>query len=171
MIIFFVVAIILLTIYETLICIKRKYNRRHTFKLAKARSDATRLPLLVIGDPYNGLASIVTGSDYGCGDICVDMCGCKCDNSVKDKLENFIQKINVNDYIIFISCVLEYVDDLPLILSYLTNMNPDNLFIVSVESYCLMSRFYPCFLTKEQPPKYIIYDAPPNSNTIIYQII
>jgi hypothetical protein len=162
-----IIFVLMLICYETIICIKRKINRRRIFSLAKERSIKTGLPLLVVGDPYNGLASIVTGIDYGCGDICIDLTGCnKCPSKIKEKLENVVQRIDLNGYIVFISCVLEYVDDLPLIVSYLNKMDPKNLFIVSVEWYCLMSRFYPYFLTNEEPAKNIIYEAPPKSDSI-----
>jgi hypothetical protein len=165
----FIIFVILLIIYESVICIKRKLNRRYVFNLAKKRSNKIGLPLLVIGDPYNGIASIITGIDYECGDLCIDLTGCmKCKNALQGKLEDLIKQIDINKYVVYISCVLEYLEDLPLIISYLKDMDPNNLFIVTVEWYCIMSRFYPYFLTQEEPAKYIIYKAPPYYEKIIY---
>ena len=69
----------------------------------------------------------------------------------------FISEINLNKYVIYISCVLEYVDKLPKILSYLNKVNKKDIFIVTVEWYSLNAYFYPYYLTNEQPPKNIIY--------------
>jgi hypothetical protein len=137
---------------------KRKLNRRNLFEKAKKRARRINKQLLVIGDPYNGVASISTGSYYDCGDLCIDLTGCpKCTNSIKGKLEDIISEINLNEYVIYISCVLEYIDKLPKILSYLNKVNKKNIFIVTVEWYSLNAYFYPYYLTNEQPPKNIIY--------------
>ena len=73
----------LLIIYENIISMIRKLKRRNQFKRASKRAQDTNKQLLVIGDPYNGVGSITTGSDYTCGDVCVDITGCpKCDNGV-----------------------------------------------------------------------------------------
>ena len=138
--------------------VKRKLNRRKLFKKAKKRALKTNKKLLVIGDPYNGVASISTGSDYSCGDLCIDITGCpKCSKSVKAKLEDIITKINLDEYVIYISCVLEYVDELPKILSYLNKVNKKDIYVVTVEWYALNAYFYPYYLTNENPPKNIIY--------------
>jgi hypothetical protein len=154
--------IFIIIIYELFITYNRKRQRRFKYYLAKQRSLLTGKKLLVIGDPYNGLANISTGIDYDCGDLCIDLTGCpKCNNGIKGKLEDIIKNINLDDYIIYISCVLEYVDDFPLILNYLNKINQDDLFIVNVEWYSLSAYFYPYFITKERPPKYIIYNTKP----------
>lgn len=148
--------IIFIVLYEIVICFIRKIKRRIYYKQAVQRSKETNKKLLVIGDPYNGIASITTGLDYNCGDICVDITGCpKCETGIKSKLEDYLPTINLNDYVIYISCVLEYTSDLPLIESYLNKVPPQDLFVVNVEWYSLMAYFYPFFLTGEQPPKYI----------------
>ena len=148
--------IIFLIIYETSIMLLRKYKRRSTFKKAQKRARDTGKKLLVIGDPYNGIASKTTGIDYSCGDVCVDLTGCPmCPESIKGRLEDTIGSIDLNNYIVYISCVLEYTDDLPKIMKYLDKVNPQDLFVVNVEWYSFMAWFYPYFLTKERPPQYI----------------
>jgi hypothetical protein len=150
--------IIIIIIYETVICIIRKIKRRLLYKKAINRSKLTGKKLLVIGDPYNGLASKITGCDYGCGDICLDLTGCPdCPNSIKGKLEDVIADINLDEHIVFISCVLEYTEKIEYIMSYLNKMNKDDLFIVNVEWYSLMAYFYPYYLTNEQPPRNIFF--------------
>lgn len=158
--------------YETCIMIRRKLQRRKLFRLAKQRSIDTGLPLLVVGDPHNGLASIATGSDYGCGDVCVDLTGCsRCQNTFKGRLEDAVTEFKLDKYVIYISCVLEYVDDIDFIAAHLRSVPPENLFVVTVEWYSLMAWFYPHFLTNEQPCKNIVYRAPPYSKTIWYRKI
>ncbi len=148
--------LVFLIVYEILICIIRKLKRRELFKRAQQRAKQTGKKLLVIGDPYNGLASKITGCDYGCGDVCLDLTGCpNCPVSLKGKLEDHISTINLDTHVVFISCVLEYVDDIDYIMSYLNEMDQDDLFVVNVEWYSLMAYFYPYFLTNEMPPKNI----------------
>lgn len=144
-------------------------KRRYIFKLAQQRSKQTGLPLLVIGDPHNGMTSTYSGNDYSCGDICLDITGCpKCEHSLKLPLENFT---DFKSYIVFISCTLEYVNDLPLIVKNLGQMNYKNLFVVHIEPYSLTNWLYPNFITGEPPNKYIIKKAPPFSDRIEYKKI
>jgi len=148
-----ILILIILIIYEVFVCILRKIKRRVMYKRALERAKKTNKKLLVIGDPYNGLASKTTGCDYGCGDLCMDLTGCPdCPKSIKGRLEDNIKDININEYVVYISCVLEYVDDLPLINSYLDKMDQNDLFVVNVEWYSLMAWFYPYYLTNERPP-------------------
>lgn len=148
--------IVFLIVYEIVICILRKIKRRTVYAKAKQRAHQTGKKLLVIGDPYNGLASKTTGCDYGCGDLCMDLTGCpNCPKTMKGRLEDTITDINLNEYIIYISCVLEYVDDIEYIQTFLDKVDPNDLFVVNVEWYSLMAYFYPYFLTHEQPPKNI----------------
>ena len=148
--------ILILIIYETIICILRKIKRRIIYSKAKERAKKTGKKLLVIGDPYNGLASKITGCDYGCGDLCLDLTGCpNCPKSIKGRLEDTIADINLEEYVVYISCVLEYTDDLEYIKTFLDKMDQEDLFVVNVEWYSFMAWFYPYFLTGERPPSYI----------------
>ena len=152
--------IIILIIYEIFVGFIRKLKRRTMYKKAQERANITGKKLLVIGDPYNGVASMSTGSDYSCGDICLDLTGCpECSNSIKGRLEDNIANINLDEYIVYISCVLEYTDDLNYIMGYLNKMDQNNLFIVNVEWYSFMAYFYPYYLTNERPPKYIFFSS------------
>ena len=165
-----IVSVILL--YEFAVGIRRKLNRRKIFTMAKERSRVSGLPLLVIGDPYNGVMSVSTGPDYGCGNLCIDLTGCpRCPRGKKGYLENVLPAMGgeLSNYIVYISCTLEYVDNLPKILTYLINVPYDNIFIVNIEWYCLTSYLYPYFLTNEQPPKYVIYQCPPSKPIFKYK--
>ena len=142
--------------YEVCIMLLRKIKRRIVYQKAKKRAKLTGKKLLVIGDPYNGIASKSTGIDYSCGDICIDLTGCPaCPESIKGRLEDTIGTLKLEEYVIYVSCVLEYVDDLDYINTFLDKVKPEDLFVVNVEWYSFMAWFYPYFLTKERPPKYI----------------
>lgn len=148
--------IFVIIIYEVCIMLLRKIKRRIVYQKAKKRAKETGKKLLVIGDPYNGIASKSTGIDYSCGDVCIDLTGCPmCPESIKGRLEDTIGKLNLDEYVVYISCVLEYVDDLEYINKFLDKVNKKDLFVVNVEWYSFMAWFYPYFLTKERPPKYI----------------
>lgn len=161
--------------YEFLVSSARKIKRRAVFEMAEARAKKTGLPLLVIGDPHNGIASIVTGPDYTCGDVCLDLTGCpECAANghtvLKGSLEQILPALDLSKYVVYISCVLEYVSDLPSVLFNLQRVQTGNLFVVNVECYSFMAYFYPHFLTKEQPPKYIINSCPPFAREIMYSV-
>lgn len=153
----------------------RKLKRRKLFDLAQKRSKKTGKKLLVIGNPSNGVANSYTGNDYDCGDVCIDIAGCSCKNgarSITSSLEDVIinNTVNFDDYIIFISCTLEYVSDLPLVLSKLNKIDAHDIFVVSIEPYCLAAYLYFGFFTDENNTNYVIYSAPPTSDTIVYGI-
>ena len=166
---FTIAVIVVIAVFDIIVGLVRKWKRRHIFAIAKKRSEETGFPLLVVGDPYNGLMSIMSGPDYECGDVCLDLTGCKmCPHGIKGRLEEKLRGIDLSRTVVYISCVLEYVNDLPLILGYLNKMDPNNLFIVNVEWFSLMAYFYPYFLTNEEPPKYVITECPPWQNKIVY---
>lgn len=136
--------------YQAVVTVELKLKRRRIFKQALSRSNETGKKLVVIGDPYNGIASMYTGADYTCGDICVDITGCpKCPNGVKNDLESYLKTVDLNEYVVFISCVLEEILDISNILQLLKKVPKDNLYIVNVQWYNLVSYYYPNFITGE----------------------
>jgi hypothetical protein len=150
MINYLLIVILIITIWQVIVTIQLKLKRRTEFKKAIERSKQTQKKLVVIGDPTNGVASIYTGSDYTCGDICVDITGCpSCSNGVKIDLESYLKSINLDEYIIYISCVLEYIPDILVILEYLNRVPKENLFIVNVQWYNLVCYYYPNFISGE----------------------
>lgn len=94
---------------ETILLIYREYRRRVTFKKAKQRASHLNKKLLVIGAPNAGFTHSILGSAYTCGDACLDLNGCKCKNSIKSDVLEGLKKMPTNEYIIFESCVLEYI--------------------------------------------------------------
>jgi hypothetical protein len=136
--------LLFIIVYQIIVTIQLKITRRKIFKLAEERSKKTGKKLVVVGDPYNGVGSKFTGPDYTCGDICVDITGCpECPNGVKSDLESYLKSIDLNEYIVFISCTIEYIPDINIILEYLDKIPQENLFVVNVQWYNLVCYYYP----------------------------
>ena len=145
-----IIIVIIICIYQVILTIQLKLKRREVFIKALERSKLTGKKLVVIGDPYNGVGSLYTGPDYTCGDICVDINGCpNCSNGVKSDLESYLASINLDEYIIFISCTLEYIPDISNILIHLNKVPKENLFTVNVQCYNLVCYYYPNFISNE----------------------
>jgi hypothetical protein len=152
-------------IYEMVLSYTRVQRRKQIFKVAQQRSIETKKPLLVIGDPENGSTNFVLGRSYGCGDVCVDLTGCPgCPNGVQEKIESFLVKKKSNSYVIFISCVLEYVNpnQIDLILQELERVSGNDLYVVSVDPLSITALFYPTrWITGESAPNQIILNEYP----------
>jgi len=104
-----VIAAVSIIVMETLLLLYREYRRKTIYKLAQQRSNQLKKPLLVIGSPQAGFTHSIFGSTYGCGDVCLDLNGCHCNNSIKGDLLVELRKMKTNSYVIFESCVLEYI--------------------------------------------------------------
>ena len=79
---------------------------------------------------------------YDCGDICLDLYGCnKCQNQIKGDLLKELKKIKSNQYVIFESCVLEYIDKKyhNEILKELNRVSGGNYFFVRIKPYIFPS--------------------------------
>ena len=157
--------IIFFIVYELFIGINRYFKRKYLFKKALQKSKELNKPLIVIGDPKQGTFNFLFGQNYGCGDITIDITGSPvCSNkslNIRGKIEDILPKIASNSAIIFISCVLEYVDSsqLPQIINNLYRIGgKSGVFIVCVEWYSFTSRLYfSRFITNESPANNIIY--------------
>lgn len=152
---------------------RRNYRRYRYYKLAEKCSFDKKKPLLVIGsNSTGGLSSrIISGFDinlYGCGDLCVDSLGCDlCPNSRSEKIENVLLELNNNSYVIFISCVLEYVDDLPNIIKELERVSGGDLFVVYIDNLFNFMTSATYFEWKSKSilsRKWVIQHAPPAYN-------
>lgn len=92
--------------------LRRKKKAENLFWRAKARSDQTGKPLLVIGDPDASLKNRLLGRDYECGSTCIDLRGCKkCPVSITSDAYEYLAQQEDDSAVIFVSCVLEYVPD------------------------------------------------------------
>ena len=48
-------------------------------------------------------------------------------NVLRGALEDVLPTLDLSKYVVYISCVLEYVSDLQLIMSYLNQVPPENM--------------------------------------------
>jgi hypothetical protein len=134
---------------ETLNSFSRDNNRRRLFAQAQERARALGRPLVVIGAPKGGAWSSVMGPAYGCGDITVDIdpSGAKgCPKVIAADIgAGPVPGIPDNSAVVYVSCVLEYVQNGQKALCELLRMagSPSNLFIVPIEGWSMSSVFYP----------------------------
>lgn len=140
--------IILILINEFYHTIKRQYDRLTIFNLAKQRAKQLKKPLIVIGDPYNGKASRFYSKfykTYDCGDETVDLTGApRCPNGIKNDIYSYLKSKPQNYGVIFVSCVLEYVDNIDETIKelYRVSGSKDNLFVVRVNDKSLAAYIY-----------------------------
>lgn len=164
---YIILFVIIIALYEILHQCYRQYERKNLFKLAKQRSIELSKPLVVIGDPTNGGGSKLWGKTYSGGDYCIDLTGCPNEkqsiNIKGDVVQSLRENFKDNSSVIYVSCVLEYVENIEECISELKRVAGDNMFIVTVSPYCLMSRFYFMKLGDVSLSKNIIYSAPPYS--------
>ena len=116
---------------------RRVSQRRRIF--AEADRAATRLgrPLVVVGAPDMGPTK-----GPGCGDITVDIGESSCPNFLK---ADITQRLPFDDdsVVVFVSCVLEYVDDYESALAELRRVTGGHLYVCRVEPWTLVAHFYP----------------------------
>lgn len=97
-------------LFELLLGFYRNFRRSNTYKKALQKSREVKKPLLVIGSPNAGFLGSIK-SQYGCGDVCVDLVGCdKCEKSIKGDILDVLKNLPDNSHVIFESCVLEYIE-------------------------------------------------------------
>lgn len=107
-----ILALLLLMIIDVILSIWRNYRRHNVFMKAKDKSVNTQKPLVVIGDPNSGFWNKNVQKGHGCGDICIDLRGCNtCPVSITGDVLVELKKLPNNAYVIYESCVLEYIVD------------------------------------------------------------
>jgi hypothetical protein len=142
------IIIVLLAINEFYHFIKLQHNRLKIFDLAERRAKLLNKPLIVIGDPYNGHSSRFYTKfykTYGCGDETVDLTGSpRCPNGIKSDAYEHLKTKQSNSAVIFISCVLEYVDNIDNTIKelYRVSGTKNNLFVVCVNNKSLAAYMY-----------------------------
>jgi hypothetical protein len=140
-----IIVVLILIINEIIQTYIRQIFRKKLFLEAENLSKILKRPLMVIGDPYNGIGSKFHGPAYGCGDICLDITGCpKCNNGIKGRLEDKLSSFKSNSHVIYISCVLEYVDEIDKVWEELLRIagTSKNIFMINVSGYCLTAYLY-----------------------------
>ena len=124
--------IILILILEIISGLYRQYNRITEYNKACQLSKKLNKPLLVIGDPNNGFMSKILSS-YSCGDLCLDIVGCKgCKNQIEGDALQELKKMKDNSYIIFESCVLEYIQYNKLVREEILRVSGNKYFEVRI---------------------------------------
>jgi hypothetical protein len=162
------VLFILLLINEMCHSIYRQSQRSNIYKMAEVRAKELGKELVVVGDPYYGKGSTFYNmffDTYGCGDKTIDLTRApKCKNGIKSDLYNYLVTQQDNSQVIFISCVLEYVDNIEETVKELYRVagGPRNIFVVTVKNYSFAAYFYK---DKYSSSKNIVR-APPEYDTI-----
>lgn len=136
--------------------VRRRRDRRDGFQEAQARAQALGVPLIVVGDPDSGFITKFFGRDYGCGDVCTDIVGCgACPQQIKGALEDVLPRLPKNSHVIYVSCTLEYVSDLPHCIRELERVAVERgLFVVRVDpTHFTTFWFYP-------GARWVLYEAP-----------
>ncbi len=169
------IIILILIIFLLDIIIIRNFKRYNYYKLAKQKSIEKNKKLMVIGSNHTGgISSRLFHSFnlYGCGDVCIDTLGCKkCNNSIKDYIENVLPKLPDNSHVIFLSAVLEYVDDLPPIIKELERVSGGDLYIVTINNLIDIPHLGSYYESKSKSilkRKWNIVKSPPSSKEWSY---
>lgn len=141
--------------------VTRRRNRRTFFQMAAHRAKELGVPLLVVGDPDTGFVTQFFGRDYGCGNLCTDLTGCpSCPSGIVGPLEEVLPQLPDRSHVIYVSCTLEYVTDLPGVIQQLERVAvPGGLFVVRVEHPHSTWDLYP-------GAKWILHSAPPTGDWI-----
>lgn len=123
--------------WETGWWLRRRINRTTVYNKALARSRALGRPLVVVGAPDRG----ATGG-YPCGDITVDIGPSTCPRAIQADITKPLP-FEDGSVVVFVSCVLEYVADLPAALRELCRATGGEVFITRVEPWTIASFCYP----------------------------
>lgn len=122
----------------------RRVRRRQKYEQALLRAHETGKPLVVLGAPGTGAVNHTLGPDYGCGDLCIDLVGCEgCSSSASGPAELILPELGDDSAVVFVSCTLEYVDDVDRVWSELQRVSGGDLYLVTVEPASLTAWFYP----------------------------
>ena len=107
-----IIVILLLLVYSIVIT---HNERKKYYTYAIQQSLKINKPLLVIGDPSKGQTCSLFGAPYGFGTVCIDIDPIS-EQCIKADALNYLRLLPDDSCVCFISCVLEYVDDLDEII-------------------------------------------------------
>ncbi len=132
--------------FETGMALRRFETRRRVFETAARRAVELGRPLVVIGDPDAGAHTRLVRA-YGCGDLCIDLHGCRRCRVMQaaDLTQGLVPGIADDSAVVYVSCVLEYTADPAAALRELFRMagTPENLFLVFVNPWSMTATLYP----------------------------
>lgn len=117
--------------------VRRRNKRTTIYAQAVAFAQSIDRPLVVIGAPDSGPTC-----GYGCGDIVVDLAESSCPNSI---VADVTKRIPIADdsCVVFVSCVLEYVNDADAAVQEIERISGGYVFWVGVEPWTLTAYLYP----------------------------
>ena len=116
---------------------RRRLRRGTMFREARARATYLGRPLVVVGAPDRGPTA-----GYPCGDYTVDIQTSSCPKFVQADITKRLPFPN-DSVVVFVSCVLEYVSDLPAAMRELARVSGGELYVVRVEPWTLTAYWYP----------------------------
>lgn len=116
---------------------RRRSVRGELYACASRRAAALGRPLVVVGAPDGGVTQ-----GYSCGDITVDIQGSSCPMTLQ---ADITKRLPFDDasVVVFVSCVLEYVDDYDAALAELERVSGGELYVTRVEPWTLTAYLYP----------------------------
>lgn len=131
-----VMIVVFVFLYD--IVIRRNWRRFTRYNAAKETAKRKNKKLLVIGATDTGGISGQISSQlhlYGCGDVCIDMEGCRaCEKSIKGRIEDILPTLDTDSFVIYVSVVLEYVDDLEFVIKELERVSGGDLYVVYIDN-------------------------------------
>jgi hypothetical protein len=143
--------------------VTRRQRQRTVFALAEERAKLTGKPLVVVGDPQQGILVRFLGPTYQCGAVCVDTHGCPaCETQIAGRLEDVLPRMADNSAVVYVANVLEQVDDIALIGANLDRISGGDLFITHTEPASLTGWFWPGMRRR-------ILFAPPEGPDLVYR--
>lgn len=134
-----------IVVAEGIAALVRHRTRTRLFSEAEALARRLGKPLVVVGDPDAGAHTALVRA-YGCGDVCVDLNGCPA-CPVAHRVDLTQSRIPMDDgsAVVFVSCVLEYVNDPAAAWRELLRVagSPGNVLIATVQNWTLTGTLYP----------------------------
>lgn len=151
------------------------HRKNHMYTRALTMSKTMNKPLMVVGDPRTGTArntaTVIAEMDrYGYGDVCVDLTGCPfappSTRKHKGDLLQFLNELGDDTHVIFISEVLEYLDNIDVVINALYRVSGGHLYIVKCGLW--YPQTYPDKSGRRFHMKQRITHAPPYHDRIRY---
>lgn len=116
---------------------RRQQARNSLYAEAAATAKAFNRLLVVVGAPDRG----VTGG-YPCGDVTLDIGSSTCPHHLQVDITKGLPFAD-DSVVVFVSCVLEYVDELDAAMLELRRVSGGRLWIARVEPWTLTAYLYP----------------------------
>lgn len=121
----------------------RRWTRQRLWKEAQMRAMTVGAPIVVIGAPGGGIINRLVGQDYGCGNLAIDIQPTHCRREMQMRAEDALPQLPDLSAVIYISCTLEYVDDVDLVMAECRRIAGRNIFVADVEPWSLTAWIYP----------------------------